>query len=455
MKAKLSIITEVLNAELHGSDAECNGVSIDTRSLAACELFFAIRGERFDGHEFVEQAAERGAAGAVVSRRVATDLPQITVPDTRRALGRLGRWWRRECTARVVGVTGANGKTTVKEMLAAICRCAGPTLATRGNLNNELGVPLTLLRLEPGHRYAVVEMGANHPGEIEHLAWIAVPDVGVVTNAGAVHLEGFGSLEGAARAEGSELLASMSESSVAVINADDRFAPLWRDAAGRRRVIAFAMHTDAEVMIRPEDGAAVLLTPAGPLRFKPSLGGRHNLMNAAAAAAAALALELPASAIPRGLESVEPVAGRLRPLKGPGGCELIDDSYNANPQSLAAGVEFLLGRPGEPWLVLGEMAELGDDSKRLHKQAGQDARRAGVRRLFVMGEAARPAAEGFGEAARWFADQSELVRALRAELREGVCCLVKGSRRAAMDKVVQALLDDNDNGAWRHASGGV
>lgn len=456
MRARLSEIAAVLGGRLYGADAECTGVSIDTRALSGGELFVALPGEHADGHDFLPQALAAGAAGALTSRDLeAGRLPLVRVPDTRRGLVELGRWWRGRHDPAMAAVTGSNGKTTVKEMLAAICRGAGPTLATQGNLNNELGVPLTLLRLAAGHSYAVIEMGANHPGEIAHLADLARPRVGVVTNAAAAHLEGFGSLEGVARAKG-ELFERLPADGVAVINADDGFSPLWHELAGRRQVISFSLRAPADVTARPDSGGAVLETPVGPIRFRPSLPGRHNLANSAAAAATALAMRLDPAHIREGLENVEPVAGRLRVLRSPAGFEVIDDAYNANPASLAAGIDFLLTRTGEPWLVLGEMAELGGDATSRHADAGRRARRAGVSRLFTVGAPTQAAAQAFGEGAEHFEDQGELITALRERAQPGVVCLVKGSRRAAMDRVVAALMDANGgNGNLKHASGGV
>lgn len=456
MRASLSTIAGILHADLEGSDARCTGISIDSRTLEAGDLFVAVRGERFDGHDFLQQARDRGAAGALVCREVRAPLPVIRVHDTQRTLGALGRWWRMRHAPDLVAVTGANGKTTVKEMIAAACRRAGETLATRGNRNNELGVPLTLLELETEHRYAVIEMGANQPGEIDRLAAMALPRIGVVTNSGAAHLEGFGSQEGAARAEGGELLARLPTDGVAVINADDRYAGLWRELAGSRRVLGFGAGPEADVRVREGSSVAMISTPVGAIDFWPGLPGRHNLVNAAAAVAAALALELSPAAIRTGLESVRPVPGRLSPQRTAAGYELIDDSYNANPQSLAAAVDYLVSRGGEAWLVLGEMAELGTEAPALHQEAGRAAKRAGVTRLFTVGDAAQPASEGFGAGAEHFRDSEALVSALRDALHPGVCCLVKGSRRAAMEHVVQALLaSNNHNGAFRRASGGA
>lgn len=457
MKLDLAFAAELLDARLEGDGGECAGVSIDTRTLNPGELFVALTGSRCDGHDFIGRAEAAGAAGAVVARPVTTRMPLLHVADTGRALGRLARWWRECFELRMAAVTGSNGKTTVKEMLAAICRLAGPTLATRGNLNNDIGVPLTLFGLGPEHRYAVIEMGANHAGEIAYLTDIARPDVGVVTNAASAHLEGFGSLEGVAHAKG-ELFEHLPADGTAVINADDRFADTWRGLAGDRRVVDFAVEADAACRARFEGGDAVIDTPAGEIRTRLALPGRHNLANAAAAAGVALAMDIAPDRIGEGLARVRPVPGRLALATAAGGHRVVDDAYNANPDSLRAGIEYLLSLPGEHWLALGAMGELGGDAGTLHAQAGHQARALGVDRLFTVGEAARPAAEAFGAGAEHFPDREALIDALRAMVHPEVTCLVKGSRSAGMERVAQALLamaDDNDNGASKSAARGT
>ncbi len=457
MKLELARLAELLEGRLEGADGVCTSVSIDTRTLEPGALFVALAGERYDGHEFVGRAEAAGAAGAVVERPVDTGLPLLRVPDTRRALGQIAAWWRRRFELLVAGITGGNGKTTVKEMLASICRLAGPTLATRGNLNNDIGVPLTLFELTAEHRYAVIEMGANHPGEVEWLTILAVPAVGVVTNAAAAHLEGFGTVEGAARGEGSELLAGMPEDAVAIINADDRFATMWREAAGSRRVLDFAVDADAACRARFEGDDVVIDTPAGRIITRLALPGRHNLSNAAAAAAAALGLGIGPEVIGEGLRRVRPVPGRLAMSAAAGGHRVVDDAYNANPDSLRAGIEYLVSLPGEHWLALGAMGELGEGVASLHAEAGRQARALGVNRLFTVGEAARPAAEAFGAGAEHFTDQETLIEALGRQVHPDVCCLVKGSRSAGMERVAEALRSmtgNNDNGARASAARG-
>jgi UDP-N-acetylmuramoyl-tripeptide--D-alanyl-D-alanine ligase len=449
VKGRLADVAATAGGRLEGADAAFAGVSTDSRTVESGMLFVALAGERFDGNEFVAAAAARGAAGALVSRSVAGSLPQVVVRDTQAALTGLAAAWRAQSGALVIGVGGSNGKTTTKELLAAILAGAGPTLATRGNLNNHIGVPLTLLRLEPAHRYAVIEMGANHPGEIAALAAVAKPAIALVTNAGDEHLEGFGDLAGAARAEG-ELLAALGAGGTAVINADDPFAEMWQSMAPRgARVLRFGVEATAGVRAeaiagRIEGGAFVTVFTLGigdaGARVRLPLAGRHNVSNALGAAAAAHAAGVALPVIVAGLERMRPVSGRLQLKPGLRGSWLIDDSYNANPSSVRAGIDVLAGLPGEHWLVLGEMAELGDETVASHASIGDYARRAGITRLFAMGAAARYAADSFGARASWYANAAELADALAASLEPGVTALVKGSRVNRLERVVERLV---------------
>ncbi len=432
----------LLDAECRGSEAELRGVSTDTRALQPGALFVALRGPNFDGHAFVDAARQAGAAAAMVEHFVPGGLPQLRVPDTGRALGALAAHWRGRFQIPVVGVTGSNGKTTVKEMLAAILARRGAVLATRGNLNNDIGVPLTLFGLDARHRGAVIEMGANHAGEIARLARLARPSVGVVTNAGAAHLEGFGSVQGVARAKG-ELFEALPADAVAVVNADDAHAALWLQLAAGRTVLRFGLEAVAEVHAQWQaqaDGTAMHLSaPQGETRLRLALPGRHNVMNALAAAAAALAAGATLDDVRAGLDGFTGVAGRLQLRTGRGGMRLLDDSYNANPDSLAAGLEVLAGLPGRRWLVLGDMGELGPGAHALHVRAGALARACDVERLFACGPLAAAAAEGFGAGALAFDSQEALIAALQESVSDQVVALVKGSRRMHMERVVAAL----------------
>ena len=443
MIATLAQAAESMQGTLHGDDRDFAGVSTDTRTIREGELFFALQGPNFDGNDYVRAAKTAGAAGAVVSRRVNDDVAQITVDDTKAALGRFGAAWRSEHDALVVGVTGSNGKTTLKELIAGCLSRKAATLATHGNLNNDIGVPLMLARIDESHRYVVLEMGANHAGEIAYLTKLVRPDVVVITNAGAAHLEGFGSIKGVAHAKG-EILQGEPRPQVAILNADDKYFPYWKSQVEDIRCLSFGFDEAADV--RADDIVAAsdqttftLHTARDSVDIALPLVGIHNVRNACAAAAVALALEIDIDDIRAALESVNPVGGRLQPLRGINDATLFDDSYNANPLSVIAAAEFLASLPGESWLVLGDMKELGDDAEELHRGVGEAARTSGVNRLFAYGDLAASAVEGFGEHASWFASLDALVDELCAGMTSEVNVLVKGSRSMRMERVVDAV----------------
>ena len=445
IRMHLSEAAIVLEAKHLGRDAEFAGVSTDSRVLQRDNLFVALHGPHFDGHAFLDQAMQRGAAAALVDRGVEMALPSVRVQDTRAGLGQLAAAWRARHTMPLVAVTGSNGKTTVKEMIAAILGQRGVLLVTQGNLNNDIGVPLTLLRLDRTHRHAVIEMGANHPGEINYLTCIARPTVALITNAGPAHLEGFGSIEGVARAKG-EIYQGLNKDGIAVINSDDMYAPLWHQLAGEHQVMTFGLHAPADVHAewrQESSGSALQLsTPEGATEVRLSLPGRHNVMNALAAAAAALAAGAALPDIKKGLEAMRPVHGRLERTPGRGGAELIDDTYNANPASLQAALDVLAACATRKWLVLGDMAELGEDAAALHERAGERARAAGVEALYATGEFSRHAVRAFGAGSEHFANHATLIAVLTRRLERennGVTILIKGSRSAHMEDVVAAL----------------
>jgi len=455
----LSQAAAMTDGRVEGADVVCTSVSIDTRTLQPGALYVALQGQNFDGHDFVDAAQRQGAAAAMVHRPVPHSLPTLQVDDTRLALGRLAAAWRARHNIPVVAVTGSNGKTTVKEMIAAILAQRGEVLATQGNLNNDIGVPLTLLRLRDSHYCAVIEMGANHPGEIAYVAQLARPGIGVVTNAGAAHLEGFGSLEGVARAKG-ELFQALDADGVAVLNADDRFAPLWAQLIGARATLRFSVEQAADVSVVPgteqmEIGDALttrftLRTLAGDIPIRMQFCGRHNVSNACAATAAALAAGAGVADIQRGLASLQAVKGRLQLKRITAGIRVLDDTYNANPNSLRAALQVLGAAPGKKIVVLGDMGELGVGAEGLHGEIGEEARDAGVEQLLTVGELTRFTTQRFGAGARHFATQDELIAALRAELgatsQQAVTVLVKGSRRMQMERVVAALVGDGETG---------
>ncbi len=447
MKRTLADFANECGGTLRGADQSFSGVCSDTRTLKRGELFVALRGPRFDANQFVSAAQSAGAAGAVVDSPQAAAISQIVVQDTQAALERLGHAWRSQFSIPVLGVAGSNGKTTAKEMTATILAQAGSCLSTRGNLNNHIGVPLTLLRIEATNRFAVIEMGANRAGDVAALVRIARPTVGLITNAGAEHLEGFGSLEGVARAEG-EMVAGLPAAATAVINADDAFAALWRQMTPAR-VLSFGIHKSADFAaadIRTTLGADGFVThftlrsPLGadtPIELR--MGGHHNVANALAAAAAASAAGATLQHVVAGLTAVRAVPGRLQFKKALGGAWVIDDSYNANPSSVCAGIEVLARLEGRKWLVLGDMAELGEYAQSSHREIGEFAREHGIERLYATGALAALAVESFGPGAQWFADATALAQALEAATPE-VRMLIKGSRVNRLERVVDALV---------------
>ena len=447
MRRSLGEAAAAAGGRLTGPDRPYASVSTDTRTLEAGALFVALRGPNFDGADFVEAAAAAGATGAIVERLAPSALPQILVGDALQALQQLAKAWRDAFRMPIVAVAGSNGKTTTKEMIAAILARRGPCLATRGNFNNHIGVPLTLLRLENEHHAAVVEIGANRIGDVAALMAIVRPTVGLVTNAGAEHLEGFGDLDGVARGEG-EAIGGLEPDATAVINADDRYADYWRGLAGARRVLHFALDASAEFraldpVLGIEDGEfAMRFDLDCPLGREPMLvhaGGMHNVRNAAAAAAAAYAAGASIDAIGAGLADFRPVAGRLQLKPGARGSWIIDDSYNANPSSVRAGIDVLGALPGTKWLVLGDMAELGPGGPERHAEVGAYARSGGVERLFGFGPLSVRAVDAFGPGGEWFEDVDALVRRLRAQIGPAVTVLVKGSRVNRLERVVAAL----------------
>jgi UDP-N-acetylmuramoyl-tripeptide--D-alanyl-D-alanine ligase len=449
---RLDDVVRATGGRLVGDDTGFHGLGSDTRTLRPGELFVALQGPNFDGNDYVEAARRAGAAAALVSRPLETPLPLVVADDSLRALGDLARAWRLQAPATVVGLTGSNGKTTLKEMLAAILGRRGPVLATRGNLNNAIGVPLTLARLadEP---YAVIEMGANHGGEIDYLTRLVRPDIAVLNNAGRAHLEGFGSLEGVARAK-AEIMHGLADDGVFVFNADDAYADLWRDLAQGRRQCTFGVERPADVRGAADDYAVAwdgprfsihfgVETAIGAVEIALPLAGRHNRMNALAAIAAALEAGATLDDARAGLATLQPVRGRLCPRPAAGGGRLIDDSYNANPDSVLAALQVLAAAPGRRTLVLGDLAELGDDATALMRQLGEAAAASGIERLFTCGTLSAEASRAFSGEAQHFADREMLVDALidapAGRLGADDTVLVKGSRAARMDLVVDAL----------------
>ncbi|SDL87862.1 UDP-N-acetylmuramoyl-tripeptide--D-alanyl-D-alanine ligase [Franzmannia pantelleriensis] len=428
-------------------------ITTDSRALGVDALFVALRGERFDGHDFIAQARAAGAAAAVVEQRVDDPLPQLVVADTRLALGLLGlarrRAWGQAGAGRLAAITGNSGKTSVKEMLAVLFDRQGPVLATRGNLNNDIGAPLTLLELRGEHRHAVVELGANHLGEIAWTTALALPDVVVITNVTGAHVGEFGGMGQIAQAK-AEILSGLAPQGVAVLNRDDRFYPLWRQLAADREVIDVSLEDSrarvcAGALACDELGryAFTLSFDGRELgRVQLALLGRHSVANALAAAAAALAMGLDGAAVVAGLAAVSPMPGRMAVVEGLRGTRLIDDTYNANPGAVKAALDALADMPGPRWCLLGVMGELGEASPRLHAEVGRYAQEKGIDFLGTTGDAAREAATACGAAGCHFDDWEALVRHAHNHLPPGASVLVKGSRSAGMERVIAALRAD-------------
>ncbi len=432
-------LAETVNGRLRGApDVPFEGVFTDTREPRPGGLFIALRGPRFDAHDKV--TPELPAAVLLVERLLDLPQPQVLVADTREALGRLARAWRRQARARVIALTGSNGKTTTKEMLRSILAGVGSVHATEGNLNNEIGAPLTLLAMPSDTDYAVIEMGANHPGEIERIARWVEPQVALITNAGRAHLEGFGSLEGVAHAKAEIFSGLPAQGGTAVINLDDPFADYWLSLNAHHHCQRFSLEGGGEVegMWQAPDRLRLVILGAGrDLRLASP--GRHVAANAVAAAACANAVGVGIDPIARGLARWEPVHGRLEALRHASGARIWDDSYNANPDSLQAGLEVLASMPGRRVLVLGAMGELGGDAEILHAETGRQARAMGIEHCLVLGETARATARSFGQDGEWFADHAALRVRLEELLDPDTTVLVKGSRSQRMETVIEGL----------------
>ena len=454
----LSACAAIVQGKLIGKDVALTGVSIDARVIKPNQLYIAIKGHNFDGNDFVEQAEKAGAIAAIVHEGVSTLLPHIVVEDTRVALARLAGAWRvslseNENSLSIVGVTGSNGKTTAKEMVAAILGVKDAVLFTQGNLNNDIGVPLTLFRLTEQDRYAVIEMGANHIGEIAYTSHFAKADVVIITNAGAAHLEGFGSLEGVAKAKG-EIVETLGKDGVAVLNRDDDYFNYWKSVAGNRKIISFGLSEEADVTAKVtkigiKNNSFVstfdLFTAQGTAEVNLKLAGQHNVLNALAAAAATLALGIDLAQVKAGLEGIKPVVGRMQPLVGRLGSTVIDDTYNANSDSLRVGLDVLSQLEGRHWLVLGAFGELGPQSAKIHKGIAEVIKSSGVNRLFAVGADTKNTVQAFGLGATFYEKQEDLIAELKQEIRGDEVILIKGSRAQRMENVAAALVENFRN----------
>ena len=444
----LLLAAKAMGGQLLGADADFFSVGTDSRKVAQGELFFALKGEFFDGHQYAEQAINQGAKAVVISDERCEVRPAILVKDTVIALGNLATAWRSQFIAPVVAVTGSNGKTTIKEMIAAILVAkVGNTQAvhaTVGNFNNHIGLPLTLLKMQAEHEYAVLEMGMSHLGEINYLTQIAKPNVAVIGNAGTAHIGEVGSRDNIAQAKG-EIFAGLASNGVAVINADDAYADYWKGLNVNRTVLTFGLNSNADVRAEVQYGlngqqSVRLLTPQGEISFNFNVLGEHNVRNALAASAVAVALNIPLSAIAAGLEGFVGVKGRLTQLQGINRSLVIDDTYNANPDSMRAAIDVLVKQGGTKLMVMGDMGELGEDAPQLHAEIGTYAKQKGVDQFYTLGENSKAAAVAYGQHAESFNEVSDLVNVLKNSMNQNTVVLVKGSRFMKMERVVNEIV---------------
>ena len=443
MQLQLSQLADLLGCDTPISDVLVQGTVIDSRKVMQSNLFIALQGEHVDGHDYIALARQSGASAALVSEKQDDKLPQLVVADVVQAFGLIAKYWRQQCATKVVAVTGSNGKTTVKEMVAAILKQCGSVVATLGNLNNELGVPLTLTRLDKTTDYAVIEMGANHPGEIAQLVKLADPQVAVINNVASAHLEGFGDLAGVAKAK-AEIFTGLTKQGVGVFNADMAFAEDWKQLLANKEYISFALENNADIMAKDCQLGAVsshfMVALDDVLHYiNLPLPGLHNVANALAAIAVTSALNIPVTSIVKGLSTVQGAPHRLQLHRGIEHSQLIDDSYNANPDSYQQALAALNAFPGKHWLILGDFAELGTECEQIHHQMGLTARESGVEQLFTVGEMSEQASNSFGDGARHFTNINDLQQVLQRELTEGVTCLIKGSRFMQLDKLADVL----------------
>lgn len=445
---RLSEAAKALNATWVGEDVLFTSVGTDSRAIAQGQLFVALKGEKFDGHTYVAEALTQGAAAVMVNQSAnLSGLTALVVEDTYQALGQLAAYWREKFTVPVVAITGSNGKTTVKEMVAAILRTDtgqdDRVLATLGNLNNHIGLPLTLLKLREHHRYAVVEMGMNHRGEIRYLTKIGKPDVAVINNAGNAHLGELGSYEAIAEAKG-EILEGLGATGVAILNADDRFFSFWEKLANGKKIIKFGLQSPADVtasyQLQTAGSALELDTPQGKVSIHLPVPGLHNVMNALAAIAAVLVLNVPLASVKVGLENFHSAKGRLQVLQGLQGATVIDDTYNANPASMKAAIDVLQACAGKRILVLGDMGELGEDAPAMHKEVGEYAKHVGIDALYSLGDVSVEMSKAYGSGAKHYEALETLIDDLKKLLQANTTVLVKGSRFMAMERVVKAIV---------------
>lgn len=442
----LAMLAKTLPTTLKGTDVTFSTISIDTRTLKKGDLFIAIKGEHFDGHEFITEAIAKGAVAVIVATEQSTEIPQLQVTDTRKALGQIAKLHRQRFQIPRIAITGSSGKTTTKEMLATILRQMGPVLATKGNYNNDIGVPLTLLRLQAKHEFAVLELGANYPGEIAYTTQLVAPKIAAIINVAPAHIQGFGSIAAVANAK-AEIFQGLTKHGIAVINADDDYAAEWKKSLVNHNLLTFACNATADFQLLEileqslEATEFRMQTPLGTIDIKLPLPGMHNVMNALAAATLACAVGASLDDIKFGLENTLPVAGRFQILSANHNTTVINDTYNANPDSVKAALDCLARYPGKRILVFGDMSELGPDVERYHQQVGRQAKALGIDAVYSCGQWSRFTSEAFGANKTHFTDKTDLIDALKSVLNQhqDVTLLIKGSRSAQMEVVACAL----------------
>lgn len=443
----LSEIAKIINGKLQGTDVSVSSFNTNSRELMPGEVFIALRGEQFDGHDFLQSACEKKAAAVITSMPSSFPVPSIQVENTRIALGQIAAHHRQQFQLPLIAVTGSCGKTTTKTMIASILSHMGPTLAPIKSFNNDVGVPVTLLQLTENHNYAVIEMGANHLREIAYLSQLARQNVALITNVAPAHLEGFGTLQGVATAKG-EIYEALTEDGIAILNSDDKFVEYWQRII-KCKSLTFGIKHKADVtaknitLDREGHPSFEVHYPDGTLSITLPLLGIHNVMNALAATTASFAVGASASAIKKGLTQVHPVSKRLVKYKGLSGSLIIDDTYNANPLSVSAALQMLAHGKGEKIFVFGDMAELGHQSEKLHEEIGRQAKDLGIDKLYACGKLSHLTVEAFGDKGIHFKDQSSLIEALKPALHADATVLIKGSRSSRMENVVQAIIQEN------------
>lgn len=437
---KLSDIATMAEGELHGQDAVINGLSTNSRQIENDQIFVALKGAKFDGHDFIDAGFSSRAKALFLHREVKSELPKIMVEDTLSGISKWAHAWRCKLNPYLIAVTGSNGKTTVKQMLTSVFSQAGDTSSTRGNLNNHIGVPLTLLQLNQHNQFAVIEMGANHIGEINHLSHLATPDIAIITNAGPAHLEGFGSIDGVAKGKG-EIINGVREGGHIILNADDQYLNFWCHKAQHLNITTFGFSDTADVRgIIKERNKLIVSSHAKQLTITLPILGKHNACNALAVVAAAQVAGISDHNIKVGLEGMTQATSRLQIKITHAGAQIIDDTYNANPASLGAAIEVLCTQSDDGWLVLGDMGELGPDEQTIHADMGRLAKSLGVKKLFTLGQLSQYAAQGFGNDGFSFQDHQSLAESISSQLHKDCCVLVKGSRAMQMEKIVNLLV---------------